>query len=190
METYSLVYGNDLDIIEDYCSNSSDKAATAFVRKHQSFVFSCALRYLNNYDEAEDASQEVFIKALKNLHKFRRTSNIKTWLYKITANTCINIKRKKSVLSIFGKSSLSDAENLPGNTRAPDYELENSDFQIKFSNILANLPEKQRETFALRYFDNMTYEEISNILGTSIGGLKANYYQAVKKIAAIMKEGN
>ncbi len=181
---------NDNQIISEYVSGNRDIAATAFVRKYQKFVYSVALRYIKDEDDAYDVSQDVFIKALNNLHKFRQESSIKTWLYKITANTSKTHLRKKKLMTFFklNDSEEADIENLQISYDMPSKSIEDQEFENNFLKLLNKLPDKQRETFALRYFDNLSYEEISNLLGTSIGGLKANYYQAVKKLTNILKK--
>jgi len=186
----SLVQINDKEIINDYLTGDREKAATAFVRKYQNFVFATAFRYLKSYDDADDAAQETFIKALNNLHRFRADSSLKTWLYRITVNVCANISRKKKILSVFKSYNEEDDDyfNIPSTDKTPEEMFENKEFEEVFLRILAKLPEKQRETFALRYFDELPYEEISKMLGTSVGGLKANYFQAVKKLAELLKK--
>ncbi len=187
MRNIELTYSEDFEIIDDYCTTGNPRAATAFVRKYQSFVYSVAYRYLQIHEDSQDASQEVFIKALKNLYRFRRESSLKTWLYRITVNVCSNMLRKRSLLSFFGKNSSSDELDIIDYSTMPDEYLENREFQNKFLKMLNQLPPKQRETFALRYFDELSYEEISEILGTSVGGLKANYFQAVQKLSKMLK---
>lgn len=185
MSTLVLKLENDQEIIREYTERGSERAATAFVRKHQKFVYATALRYLKNEADADDAAQEVFIKALNNLKKFRGDSNIKTWLYRITYNVCSNMARKRKFLSFF-TSSDDEKEafyNFKSDSLTPDRELESREFEQQFLDSIETLPEKQRETFALRYFEEMPYEDISKMLGTSVGGLKANYYQAIRKIA-------
>ena len=189
----TLVLDSDKDILRELESGNNEHGATAFVRKYQNFVFSAALRYLKSYDDADDAAQEVFIKALKNIKKFREESSLKTWLYRITFNVCSNILRKKKVFGFFKSSSESENElddefyNLADDNPDPEQKFLNAEFEEKFMKILMKLPEKQRETFALRYFEELPYEEISKILGTSVGGLKANYFQATKKLAELLK---
>ena len=188
MSTIALALVNDSEIIEEYCSGNVELAATAFVRKHQNFVFSTALRFLQSYEDADDAAQEVFIKALNNLKKFRGDSSVKTWLYRITLNVCSNMNRKKKLLTFFKRNDLEvEFSNVQSLDILPDQTIENKEFEQKFLKELAKLPEKQRETFSLRYFDELSYEEISKMLGTSVGGLKANYFQAVKKLAQVLK---
>ena len=188
MSSIALILEKDLDIIQEYTDGNREIAVTAFVRKYQKFVYTTALRYLKSYDDADDASQEAFIKAIGNLHKFRGDSSLKTWLYRITSNVCTSILRKKKIFSIFTMDDSEEFFNMPSDETSPAQLVENQEFEKKFMGILSQIPEKQRETFALRYFDNLTYEEISKMLGTSVGGLKANYYQATKKIAALLNK--
>lgn len=183
-----MILENDPDIIEEYISGNKDRAANAFIRKYQTFVYATALRFLGDYDDADDAAQEVFIKALKNLEKFQMRSSLKTWLYKITKNQCINFSRKKKILSIFNSSSDDKSFEYISRDLLPDEEMEKKQFEDRFQLALAKLPKKQRETFALRYFENLSYNEISQMIGTSEGGLKANYFQAVQKLAKYLKE--
>jgi len=188
MNGIALTIDNDYEIISEYVANKSERAATLFVRKYQKFVYATAYRYLNSYDDAEDVAQEVFIKALNNLHKFRGDSSIKTWLYKITKNICTNTIRKKRIYNLF-KSIDSDNEfDIMSEEKNPEQNIESQELSQRLQKAIAKLPEKQRETFALRYFEDMKYEDISKLLGTSIGGLKANYYQAIKKISYYIKE--
>lgn len=179
----------DEEIVSALKNGKREMGATSFVRKYQNFVFSTALRYLNSDLDAEDVTQEVFIKAIDSIDKFRGDSSLKTWLYRITKNNCLNILRKKKVLSFFGMYKDQEIEfDIKDPALAPNEVLEKQEFENRFLKVLAKLPEKQRETFALRYFDEMPYEEISKLLGTSTGGLKANYFQAVKKLANELKE--
>ncbi len=190
MEAVLLTELSDIEIIDAYCNTGNQRAATAFVRKYQKFVFATVLRYLNNFDDAEDVTQEVFIKALNNLDKFRKESNIKTWLYRISVNQSINFKRKKSIFSVFKRQSIDSVREMSNNSPNPLQMLEGRELELKFLSSLARLPEKQRETFALKYFEGLTYDEISSVLGTSVGGLKANYFQAVKKLSEFLNKDN
>jgi len=182
----------DRDIISQFSEGKTDIAATAFVRKYQKFVYSTAYRYLQDYDDAEDVAQEVFIKAIKNLPKFRGDSSLQTWLYRITVNLSISTLRKnkiKNKFNIIGKQDNNLPEqDIPDYNSRPDTIMEGKQASEIFRKALEQLPEKQRETFALRYFEDMSYEEISGVLGTSVGGLKANFYHAVKKLAKFMNE--
>jgi len=178
---------SDQDIINGLLSDTRDYAANIFVRKYQRFVFSVAQRYLKSYEDACDASQEVFIKAIRNIGNFRGECSLQTCLYRIVINVCHSMNKKKKLRSFITFNSF---DSMP-EAITYDYNPENStmdiEFQKKFDNLMKQLPEKQRETFILRYIDELSYEEISQMLGTSIGGLKANYFQAFKKLASLLK---
>jgi RNA polymerase sigma factor (sigma-70 family) len=188
LSALTLIYENENELIRDYTENGNERAATAFVREYQSFVYSTVLRYVGSYDDADDIAQEVFIKALNNLNKFRGDSSLKTWLYRIAVNLSLNFKRKKQFFSFFSNDEEQEYHNIPDKGISPDEELENSELVAEFRKALDLLPEKQRETFHLRYYEELPYEEISKMLGTSVGGLKANYFQAVKKLAKYLKQ--
>jgi RNA polymerase sigma-70 factor (ECF subfamily) len=190
MNGLELALDSDYDIIKAYTDTKSEKAATIFVRKYQKFVYATAYRFLNSYDDADDISQEVFIKAFNNLHKFRGDSSIKTWLYKITKNICTTTLRKKKFFSVF--KSIDSEENLDivYEDKNPEEKLESQELSLKLNEAINKLPTKQRETFALRYFEDMKYDDISKLLGTSVGGIKANYFQAIQKIGKYLKKDN
>jgi RNA polymerase sigma-70 factor (ECF subfamily) len=178
----------DIDVYELVDTGDINRAATLFVRKYQKYVYSIALRYLKNEFDAEDASQETFIRALRYIKTFRRDSSLSTWLYTITTSVCSTINRKRKIQRFFGMDTEASLDDLMVDDVTAETSVQNEDFEREFRIILQKLPVKQRETFALRYFDDLSYEEISKILGTSVGGLKANYFQAVKKLAVLLKD--
>lgn len=190
MSEIALALENDYDLIKEYTLYKTERAATLFVRKYQKFVYATAYRYLNSYDDADDASQEVFIKALNNLHKFRAESSVKTWLYKITKNVCSTMLRKKRISLIFKSIEKDESFDIINNEKNPEENLEQEEMNLKLLQAISTLPAKQRETFALRYFEDMKYEDISKMLGISVGGLKANYYHAVRKISNYFQNNN
>ncbi len=160
------------------------------MRKYREFVYATVYRYVGNYDDAQDVSQEVFIKAIESLHKFKQNSSMKTWLYRIAANTSINHLRKSKITNLFVRSDNTTYDNLQEEENTSNEELDHNAFKKDFEEALLKLPKKQRETFALRYYENMKYTEISELLKTSVGGLKANYYQAIKKLAVHLEKYN
>ncbi len=179
---------SDNDILREYKSGDTERAVTFFVRKYQRFVYSIALRYTKNNEDAQDIAQDVFVKAINSLKSFRGEASLKTWLYRITVNACKNEMRKKKLLRFFDFGNDDEEFDAVSPEPGPDQLHANVEFYRNVHKALAQLPEKQRETFALRYFDELTYEEISNILGTSVGGLKANYFQAVQKLMIILPQ--
>jgi RNA polymerase sigma-70 factor (ECF subfamily) len=180
---------DDTALLKEYAHGNREAAINAFVRRHQRFVYSLALRHLHhNHDDAEDAAQEVFIRALRSLESFKGESSLQTWLYRITVNVCHTMRRKNVLRSWFARSD-EDTQSIELTDGSPDPEqrLLDAHFHDAFSAMLMTLPDKQRETFCLRYFDELSYEEISQMLGTSIGGLKANYFHAVQKLGQLLQ---
>lgn len=187
MSAIALTLDSDIQILTEFRQGSRELAATTFVRKHQRFVVSVAFRQLNSMDDAQDAAQEVFIRALQAVDGFNANSTLKTWLYRITLNVCSNMRRKSRLLSLFTIGEGLGQQDVAAVQLLPDQHREQQEFAEFFKSVLAKLPRKQRETFALRYYDELSYEEISSLVGTSVGALKANYHWAVKKIAEILK---
>ena len=133
-----------------------------------------------DHDDADDVTQDIFVKVWKNLEKFREDSQLYTWLYRIATNECItflNKKKQKYNVSLDDDSTSYLAEPLA------DGQYFNGDkAEMKLQQALLTLPEKQKLVFNMKYFEDLKYEEISQILGTSVGALKASYHLAVKKI--------
>jgi RNA polymerase sigma-70 factor (ECF subfamily) len=136
-------------------------------------------RMVLGHDDANDVLQNCFIKVYRSIHKFEGKSKLYTWLYRIAANesiTFLNKKNKKATTSIDHED-----KNLVNRLHADSY-FDGDVAQMRLQEALTTLPEKQRLVFNMRYFDELAYQDISDILGTSIGGLKASYHHAVKKI--------
>lgn len=177
------VLESDEAILRAFRDGRGDEASTAFVRRFQRFVMSVASRQLANRQDAEDVSQDVLIKALSSIHRFKGDSAITTWLYRITMNVVVSHRRRERLRLFFRVGEGDGERDVPSGEARPDAIAEEADVTSFLHNVLATLPPKQRETFCLRYFDELSYEEISQMLGTTVGGLKANYHLAVKKIA-------
>ncbi len=160
--------------------NQRKSAFKTLVENYQERLYWHVRRFVFNHDDANDVVQNTFIKAWKGLHNFRADSKLYTWLYRIATNesiTFINKKKKKQTEGLDNDEGFSPAQYL----KADEY-FDGSDAEVKLYQALETLPEKQRAIFQLRYFEDMKYDEISEILGTSVGGLKASYHHAVKKI--------
>jgi len=121
----------------------------------------------------------VFIKVWKNISNFREESKLSTWVYRIATNECLTFLRKKKTKHLF---SLSNLENELEDKLTMEDSYSGDEIQMKLQKALLKLPDKQRMVFNMKYFDEMKFNEISEITGTSIGALKANYHHAVKKI--------
>ena len=137
-----------------------------------------------NHDDTDDVLQNTFVKVFQNLNKFKGESKLFSWIYRIATNealTFLNQKAKKS-----GISSETLQSKAIDNLKADVY-FDGNEIQIKLQKAIALLPEKQQLVFKMKYFEELKYEEISEILGTSVGALKASYHHAVKKIEAFVK---
>lgn len=138
-----------------------------------------------DHDDADDLTQEVFVKVWTNLENFRKDSQLYTWIYRIATNECLNFlstKKKRFFLPIHDV-----AAELTQKLESTD-TLSGDEVQLKLQKALLRLPDKQRLVFNMKYFDDLKYEEISEILGTSVGALKASYHIAVKKIEEYLKK--
>ena len=132
-----------------------------------------------SHEDADDVLQNTFIKVYENINKFKGESNIYTWMYKISTNESLNFLGKKS--RQLGISNQEWVEKQTANLESDVY-FDSDAMQLKFQKAIATLPEKQRLVFNMRYFEEMKYDKISEILETSVGGLKSSYHHAVKKI--------
>ncbi len=132
-----------------------------------------------DHDDANDLLQNTFMKAWANLDYFRGEAKLSTWLYKISINECLTfLNRQRALLKV----SLDDADQFLLDRLESDPYFDGDVLQKKLQQAILTLPEKQRLVFNMKYFDEMKYEEMSDILGTSVGALKASYHHAVKKV--------
>ena len=132
-----------------------------------------------DHDDANDLLQNTFLKAWTNIDYFRGDAKLSTWLYKIAINECITFINKQRALN---HVSIDDTDSFMLERLKGDEYFDGDAAQLKLQEALLALPEKQRIVFNMKYFDEMKYEEMSDILGTSVGALKASYHHAVKKV--------
>ena len=159
------------------------EAFEAIVKEYSEQLYWQIRRLVYTHDDTNDILQNTFIKAWTNIDYFRGDAKMSTWLYRIALNECLtflNKQRANSQLSI----EETDAEML--NKIEGDTYFDGDQTQKVFLRAIHQLPEKQRMIFNLKYFKEMKYEEMSEILGTTIGSLKASYHHAVKKIEAFL----
>ncbi len=149
------------------------------VRAYQQRVYWHIRKMVIDHDDADDLTQEVFIKVHKHIDNFRAASQLYTWIYRIATNECFNFlakKKRRFFLPIEDVSEILIA-------KLDSSELISGDeIQMKLQKALLKLPDKQRLVFNMRYYDDLSYEEISDITGTSVGALKASYHHAARKI--------
>jgi RNA polymerase sigma-70 factor (ECF subfamily) len=136
-----------------------------------------------DHDDASDLTQITFIKAWKGLSSFRKEAQLSTWLYRIATNECLNFLNKKKRRFFLPLINV-EAELSEKLLQQP--EIKADALELKLQKAILTLPEKQRMVFQLRYYDEMKYEDMSEVLGTSVGALKASYHHAARKIEKIL----
>ena len=169
----------DNRLVKDFL-DGDERAFKRIVDKYSRRVYWHAFGMLNDHFDADDVTQTVWLVVYKKLNKFNFESSLYTWIYQITKTRSLNVlrKRKLKILFSLGSEHLREVES-DENTIS---NIESSEKLNKVKDLLKILPPKQREVFILKTFEELTYEEISNITGKSVGGLKANYFHALKKI--------
>ncbi len=160
-------------------SSTKEEGFTAIVKKYQEKLYWHIRRMVITHDDADDVLQNTFIKVWKGLENFREDSQLYTWLYRIATNESLtHIEQQKKRKSV----SLGDVENGLEHKLKAELNFDANKLEWKLQLGIQRLPEKQRLVFNLRYYDEMPYEEMSRVLETSTGALKASYHHAAKKI--------
>jgi RNA polymerase sigma-70 factor (ECF subfamily) len=176
---------SDPELVQEV-RNGNRRAYTELMRRYQQRVYWTARRIVGSHADAEDVTQESFVKAFLSLGDFRGDSSFFTWLYRITVNLSLNAIRKKQVMNYLRQSEIIN-RFLPSQDN-PEDDLNYSETERRLHEAIALLPEKQKAVFVMRFFDELPYEDISHILNTSVGGLKANYFHALKKVQAYLRD--
>lgn len=159
------------------------KAFEQLVSRYSEQLYWQIRRIVLNHDDANDVLQNTFIKVWSNLNNFRYDSKLYTWLYRIAINESLDfVRKKKNSISIEDDSSASVAETLMS-----DEYFDGDETQAQLQQAVSELPDIQRTVFNMRYFDGMKYSDISKILSTSEGALKASYHIAVQKVSYFFK---
>ena len=158
---------------------TKERAYTSIIRKYQERLYWHVRRMVVEHEDANDVLQNMFIKVWKGLENFREDSQLYTWLYRIATNECLTfIEQQKKRASV----SISDEESGLSQKIKADSHFDANKLEWKLQLAIQQLPEKQRIVFNLRYYDEMPYEEMSKVLETSEGALKASYHHAAKKV--------
>lgn len=163
---------------------SKNYSFNLLVRKYQQKIYFHIRRILIDHDDADDATQETFLKVWKNLDSFREESQLFTWIYRIATNEALAHLRKQRTKFFI---PIVNVEKKLSRTLQDDNFFKGDEVQLKLQQAILTLPEKQRLVFNMKYYDEMKYEEMSAVLGTSVGALKASYHHAVKKIEEYLK---
>ena len=176
---------DDSELLHEFRQPATkERAYTAIIKKYQEKLYWHIRRMVVDHDDANDVLQNMLIKVWKALENFREDSQLYTWLYRIATNeslTFLEQRKKRTTVS------LSDVEGNLSNKVIADKDFDANKLEWKLQLAIQQLPDKQKVVFNLRYYDEMPYEEMSRVLETSEGALKASYHHAVKKIEDFIK---
>ncbi len=177
---------NDQELLELFREEKSkERAFELIIKKHEQKIYWLIRRYVNDHNDADDLMQEVFIKIWKGLANFREDSQLYTWMFRIASNECVNFHRKNKQKVQVAIEDVNEQEFI---NKVGDNPMDGNKIQQKLQLALDTLPEKQKMVFHLKYYQEMKYEDMSQLLGTSVGALKASFHIAVKKIEIYLTE--
>ena len=161
-----------------------EKAFRELITTYKERLYWHIRKIVLNHDDADDVLQNTFIKVFRNIDKFQGESKLYTWMYRIATNESITfINKKAKKLQVTSE----EVQQATLSNLKEDVYFEGDEIQLKLQRAIASLPQKQQLVFNMKYFDDITYEELSTILDTSVGGLKSSYHIAVKKITTFLE---
>jgi RNA polymerase sigma-70 factor (ECF subfamily) len=177
---------DDREIIEGIQNpEKADKAFAMLLEKYQERLYWHIRKIVIVHDDADDVLQNTMVKVWRSIGDFRADSGLFTWLYRIATNEALTFLKQKKKRSF---APWVDVEQKISESLEADEWFNGDEIQLKLQQAILKLPEKQRIVFNMKYFEEMKYEKMSGILGTSVGALKASYHHAVKKIEAMLGE--
>jgi RNA polymerase sigma factor (sigma-70 family) len=175
---------DDAEILRKFQDEKTrNEAFNLLLKKYQQKLYWHIRRMVIDHDDADDLIQDTFVKIWKNLPGFRSDAQLYTWMYRIATNECITFLNKKKQKN---NIPLDDVAYELADTLADSTYFNGDQAQLKLQQAILTLPEKQRLVFNMKYYDDMKYEEMSEVLGTSVGALKASFHLAVKKIESFL----
>ena len=176
----------DKDIIEKILNpDTKNYGFNILMEMYKEKVYWIIRRMVIDHDESNDISQEVFVKVWKNISKFKGDSKLYTWIFRIATNEALTYLRKKKRRFFI---PIIDVEDELASSLESDAYYSGDEIQMRLQKAILSLPEKQRLVFNMKYFEEMKYKDMSEVLEISVGGLKAQYHHAVKKIECFLKE--
>ena len=175
----------EADLVRTLQSKAQKEAAfRVLVAEYKERLYWHIRKIVINHDDADDVLQNTFIKVFKNIDSFKGDSKLYTWLYRIATNEAITFINKRAKRNRITNEKV---QQQAIDRLETDVYFEGDAIQVQLQRAIATLPQKQQLVFNMKYFEDHTYEELSEILDTSVGGLKSSYHIAVKKITALLK---
>ena len=163
---------------------TQNQAFKKLLKEYQKPLYNHIRTIVLNHDDTDDVLQNTFIKVFQYLNKFKGESKFFSWMYRIATNEALTFINKKAKINGISSETL---QNKTIDNLKADIYFDGDEIQFKLQKAIVSLPEKQQLVFKMKYFEELKYEEISEILGTSVGALKASYHHAVKKIETFVK---
>lgn len=184
MSDEQQVITDDIDLVRQFKNERTrNYALHLIIKKYEKKVYWHIRKILIDHDDTDDALQTTFIKVWQNLINFREDSKLYTWIYRIATNEALALLKKKRTRFFL---PLVDVEAELSQKIDDSSHYTGTEIERKLQKALLKLPEKQRLVFNMKYYEDMKYDDISEVLGTSVGALKASYHIAVKKIEKIL----
>jgi len=180
----SAAAGAEQDLIKRFQSGDV-RAFNEIVTLFRERVYWVARRMIGSHDDADDIVQEVFVRAYEHLGTFRAEAGLYTWLYRITVNVSLNAIQKKKVREYLKLDDI--IESIDSGGEETDEGLLKQEYETLLEKAIAGLPAKQKMVFVMKYYEEISFEEMAKALNKSVGGLKANYFHAVQKIQKYMR---
>jgi RNA polymerase sigma-70 factor (ECF subfamily) len=185
-EAMSHVEADDQALIHRFL-DGQDSAFTHIVEKYRRQVYAVAYRFTRNAEEADDLTQETFIKAYENLHKFRGEASLKTWLLRITTNASINMTKSGRISKDIGEAP--DEQLIEGEPDSPLGNMIGDERKVALRRAIGHLPPRQKQALLLKTYQEMSCEEVAHMMNCSVGTVKANVFNALKRLKTIMATG-
>jgi RNA polymerase sigma-70 factor (ECF subfamily) len=167
----------------DACRAGTSGAFELLVERHRRPIYQLCYRFVGNHEDASDLSQEVFLRAYRGLKNFRGQSSVATWLYRIGVNVCLNRVAAKTIQS----EPIAEREFVDAEAESPTERVLRGERAAKVRAAIAQLPPKQRATIILRTYQDMSHQEIADVLGGSVGAVKANFFHALASLRKLLR---
>lgn len=181
-----LVLIDEIALVEELQNiQTKEKAFRILIKEYKERLYWHIRKIVISHDDADDVLQNTFIKVFKGIDNFKQDSKLYSWMYRIATNESITFINKRARERNIDITEMK--QELVSNLQS-DRWFSGNDIELILQEAVATLPEKQQLVFNMKYFDHMKYQEISDILDTSVGGLKASYFHAVKKIELYIKK--
>jgi RNA polymerase sigma-70 factor, ECF subfamily len=183
-ENTSAVVDLDETQLIEACMTGRPGAFDVIVERHRRSVYQLCYRFVGNHEDASDLSQDIFLRAFRGLKSFRGGSSLKTWLYRIGVNTCLNRVTVKKPIT----EDIDARQHVDTQRESPADRVLREERGVRVRTAIAQLPPKQRATLVLRMYQELSHEEIAGVLGSSVGAVKANFFHALGNLKKILGE--